>query len=378
MFRNKIVNHKKKRFIKKTLSCFAAMISLTFLALYSVDSLYDYSSLKNPQVSLSEPSHFKLSDILSAYKQTYIPRANLANLLDYSKSEDYKRHSQTARIYYNSNQLSEEDALKIVFQREPTSIAMGSNQYNEKNLEKLFGYRKGIYNDTNARKKNGSSFHELPNSVTVYSETYLWDTPGGKNKKEVACLSLPAPALDSTKQPHYHYYMEEGKLDAKKYEQEMKFLFQCIERAVRDNKDSAFDGKGIKRLVLSKFGQGAFLEALSSYDQKIAHNAYRNQLAIFLNNIKNIDIEIVMSEYSDPGDDKWHDHMIIGDIITTARERDLIINAWDPHSAPGNGNDADHSFDGAMGKGSGILLTQTSWLNKLLRNQNSLVAVSGL
>jgi hypothetical protein len=67
--------------------------------------------------------------------------------------------------------------------------------------------------------------------------------------------------------------------------------------------------------------------------------------------------------------------MIIGDIIETAHEGDLIINAWDPHSAPGNGNDADGSFDGSMGKGSGILLTQTSWLNKTLRSTSSLVAI---
>ena len=349
-----------------------------FPALYSVDSFYDcsYSLKNNPQGDLSEPFCFKLSDILSVYNQFFTPCANLENLLDYNESEDYKRHAQTARIYYNSNQLTDEDALKIVFQREPTNIAMGINQYNEKNLEKIFGYRKGVYNDTNARKKNGSSFNELPNSVTVYSETYLWDPPGGKNKKEVACLSLPTPALDSTKQPHYNYYMEEGKLDAKKYEQEMEFLFKCIERVVRDNKDRAFEGKGIKRLVLSKFGQGAFLGALSRYDQKIAHNAYRKQLAIFLNNINNIDIEIVMSEYSHPGDNIWHDHMIIGDIIKTAQQGDLIINAWDPHSAPGNGNDADHSFDGSMGKGSGIPLIQTSWLNKILRNQDSLVPVN--
>lgn len=373
-----MINNTKNYLIKKTIFCFTLMVSLIFPALYSIDSSYDshYYLKINSQVDLSEPSCFKLSEILSIYKQTFMPRANLENLLDYNESEDYKRHAQTARIYYNSNQLAEEDALKIVFQREPTNIAMGINQYNEENLEILFGYRKGIYNDTNARKKNGSSFNELPNSVTVYSETYLWDPPGGKNKKEVACLSLPAPALDSTKQPHYNYYMKEGKLDAKKYEQEIEFLFKCIERVVRENKDIAFNGKGINRLVLSKFGQSAFLGALSRYDQKIAHNAYRKQLAIFLNNIKNIDLEIIMSEYSHPGDDLWHDHIIIGDIIKTAQERDLIINAWDPHSAPGNGNDADHSFDGAMGKGSGILLTQTSWLNKILLDKDSLVPVN--
>lgn len=317
----------------------------------------------------------ELSKVLDTYNPKFKPRANQENLLDYSISEDFKRHAKTARIYYNSNQLAESDALRIVFQREPTNIAMGANQYNEENLEKLFGYKKGVYNDLSAIKADGSSFKDLPNSATIYSETYLWDPPGGKNKKEIACLSLSAPALDSSSQPHYEYYMKAGSLDSEKYEQEMKFLFKSIEKTVRDNKDSAFNGKGIKRLVLTRFGQGAFLGALSNQDREIARNAYKQQMAIFLERIKDTGLEVVMSEYSDPGSDIWHDNMIIGDIINTAQENDLIINAWDPNSAPGNGNDADRSFDGAMGKGSGILLTQTSWLNMILKSLDSLVAV---
>lgn len=64
-------------------------------------------------------------------------------------------------------------------------------------------------------KADGSLFKELPNTATVYSETYMWDPPGGDHKKEIACLSVPAPALDSVNQPHYQYYMSKGKLDAK-------------------------------------------------------------------------------------------------------------------------------------------------------------------
>lgn len=384
----------------KILSYFTVLILLGVAAVYGAASLYGRVSKKEPLSSQdksvnnqakktliidtskvhsptdsSELPKVELSEVLNAYSPKFKPLANQTNLLEYSNSEDYKRHAETARIYYNSSQLTESDALKIVFQREPTNIAMGPNQYNEEKLEKLFGYRKGVYNDLSAKKTDESSFKDFPNSATVYSETYLWDPPGGKNKKEVACLSLPAPALDSADQPHYEYYMKTGKLDAKKYEQEMEFLFKSIERVVRDNKDLAFGGKGIKRIVLSRFGQGAFLGALSGHDRGIAQNAYKQQMAIFLSRIKDIDLEIVMSEYSHPGNDIWHDKMIIGDIIKTAQEGDLIINAWDPHSAPGNGNDADSSFDGAMGKGSGILLTQTSWLNKTLRSQDSLVAV---
>lgn len=346
------------------------------LELDSKDNSETRLSKLEPTDPITESSkEVTFSTVLSAYDNHFRPKANLKNLQSYSNSEDYQRHAKTARIYYNANQLAEKDALRIVYQREPTNIAMGEGQYNKKRLMELFNYEKGVFIEKDSKKEDGSLFKELPNSVTIYSETYIWSPPGGENKKEVACLSLPAPALDSIDQPHYIYYMEPGKLDEKKYTDEMRFLFQCIEKAVMDNKDTAFDGKGIKRLVLSRFGQGAFLEALNKEDRTIAQKCYKAQMANFLDRIKDTNLKVFMSEYSDPKNDVWLDQMIIGDILKTSEEGDLIINAWDPHSAPGNGNDADKSFDGAMGKGSGILLTQTSWLNKTLKDPASLVAV---
>jgi hypothetical protein len=331
---------------------------------------------KTQEVSKVNPvqTQVSLSEVLSAYNPHFRPKANAANLETYSQSEDFKRHAKTARVYYNGNQLSKQDAKKVIFQREPTNIAMGANQYNKQRLKQLFGYETSVYNEAEAKKSDGSKFKELPNTASVYAETYMWDPPGGKSKKEIACLSLPAPALDSKIQPHYDYYMGDGLLNTEKYAKEMEFLFKTIERALKDNQDSAFEGKGIKRLFLCRFGQGAFLGALSPQDQQKAQKIYLTEMNKFLKNIQNTGVEVVMSEYMKPNE-VWLDNMIIGDIIKTAQEGDLIVNAWDPHSAPGNGNDADKSFDGAMGKGSGILLTQTAWLNETLRQEDSFVAI---
>ncbi len=334
----------------KILSYFSVVIPLSFATVYGI-------TLCGRVTPLSTGNY--LHDVFAAYNPRFLPQANRKNLEDYSQSEDFKRHAKTARIYYNETELSPQDALKVIFQREPTNIAMGSNQYNRGQLAHLFGYEKSAYNDSSARKEDGTLFKELPNTATVYSETYLWYPPGGESKKEIACLSLPAPALDSSDQPHYEYYMSSGRLDGKKYEREIAFLFSCIEQAIMDNRESAFGNKGLKRVVLSKFGQGAFLGALTKEDQQIARAAYSVQLERFLSDVE--EIEVVMSD---------------GDILKMAREGDLIINAWDPHSAPGNGNDADHSFDGAMGKGSGIMLTQTAWFNEALRSQDFLVGIT--
>lgn len=318
---------------------------------------------------------FELEEVLNTYKRQYRPSSNEQNLLNYINSDDYKRHAATARIYYNASELTEpKDALRVIFQREPTNINMGF-QYEEEKLQKLFGYKKGVYN-ADVKKTDGSSFRDAPNSAAAYAETYLWKPPGSENKVEIACLSLPSPALDTTAQPHYKYYVPTDRLDKEKYEKEMEFLFKVIEKTVRDNKENAFGGKGIKRLVLSKFGQGAFLHALGPEDRQIANNIYKRQMRAFIPKIQDMNLDVVMSEYSDPGSDKWYEKIIVRDIKEVAKEHDLIINPWDPHSAPGNGNDGDPTFDGSLGKASGILLTQTSWLNENLRKQDSLVAVT--
>lgn len=339
-----------------------------------VDAVVSTDTTAAPTVITTAAPSVELSNVLRMYDPAFLPEINRTNLEAYSQSTDYQRHAATARIYYNAKQLSEEDALKVIYQREPTNIEMGSHQYNENLLMKSFGYKKSVYNDDQARKTDGSSFKDLPNSACVYSETCLWNPPGGNQKIEVACLSVPAPALDCKEQPHYAYYMEGGKLDDIKYLGEMIFLFQAIEHAVSDNKNSAFGNKGIKRIVFSRFGQSAFLKSLSQRDRRVAVGQFRGQLEAFLKWNRNLNIPVVLSEYTHP-DKAWHKDMVIGDILQTAQEGDLIINAWDPHSAPGNGNDADASFDGAMGKGSGILLTQTSWLNAHLKDKKSLVPV---
>ena len=330
-------------------------------------------------VSLKEFSNFSSLNqfqlVLGTYHPKFQPKVNKKNLDAYANSEDYQRHAKTARIYYNGTQLAEEDALRTIFQREPTNITMGAGQYDQEVLEKLFGYSHSVFNTPGAVKANGTSYADLPNTAAVYSETFMWD-PQNSNPKEIACLSLPAPALDSPQQPHYNYYVQENELNAARYQQEMEFLFNLIEKSVRDNQTSAFGGAGLKRIVLSRFGQLAFLGAISLSDRKVANDIFREQLAQFLEKIKDTGLPVVMSEYAQPEQDNtWHDDMIIGDIVHTVQPGDFVLNPWDPHAAPGNGNDADYSFDGAMGKGSGILLTQTSWLNPTLRTQECLVPV---
>lgn len=343
-------------------------------------------SLKTAEERLKE-----MEAVFDIYKHGYAPTANRSCLSSYIQTPDFERHAATAKVYYNKHQLSLQDAAQVAFQREPVNIAMGQHYDKEKLSSFIFSkgfsaHTESAFNDSGLKKSDGTSFKDLPCTVSIYSETYLWSQPGvDSSKKEICCLSVPAPALDSSSQPHYAYYMKGGSLDQDKYNNEIEVLANMVVATAIENKNTAFQGTGIKRLVIPLYGQGAFLAALD-YDDRGAANKlfYANLVAEIKKHAKKLEgMEIVMSEYGSGRNDEMQSSfveplkdmglkvgIINGDILQTAKEGDMIVNAWDPHSAPGNGNDADRSFDGAMGKGTAIGLTQLPWINPYISKKS--------
>jgi hypothetical protein len=329
----------------------------------------------------------------ACYFSGYRPNSNLTNLLDYIASPAFANDAATVKVYFNGDQLSCKDAVQVVHRREPVNIGM-QQMYNQKAfytlIEQMQKQGRGViphkvsaYNETDQTflKEDGTRFSTLPNTACLYSETPLWKKPGDENSRiQVACLSLPAPALDKKKQPHFGYYIVEGKLNMAKYQQEMRFLAATVIQSLLDNKDKAFSGQGIQRLVISRYGQQAFLEKVSAEDRSVANKIFYDSLVEQISNCKEKlkEIEICMSEYtvsmnaeieenfvSKLATDLWVG-IVNGDILANARQGDLIINAWDPHSFPGNGNEGDRSFDGKMGEGTAIHLVQNPLMNPYL------------
>ncbi len=356
----------------------------------------NYKTWVETQVPSAKERGKGMDAFFAIYNPRCRPNANMKVLKNYYGSDKFDDHAQAAKIYYNSDQLDIKDAVTIMNRREPVNIEMDQH-YDKEALKEKYGYECSVYNDPEAKKVSGESFSDKPNTVCVYSETYLWPTPGDdKVKHEIACLSVPAPALDTAKQPHYAYYVNKTPsgsiaLNQQKYKKEMEHLAKTIVKCAIESKKTAFGGKGIKRLVISRYGQVNFLDSLKNHDdKKAAHSIFYQSLVAEIEkeaeNLKGI--EIVMSELHDNSNNvmdkefvnKLKDTglkvgLINGDILKTARTGDLIINAWDPHSVPGNGNDADPSFDGAMGKCSGIGVTGIPQLNPYLKDLNRYVEV---
>ena len=176
-----------------------------------------------------ETKETQVKAFFDLYNPYYAPQANRACLDTYYTGNDFIKHCNTARCYYNGAQMEAEDAMQVMHRREPTNIAMNRNipkipknkdvpmkiTYDKAKLKafsrsqfgKDYEHEVSAYSDPTLKKKDGKAFNELPNTACCYAETYLWEKPGDyQSKKEIACLSIPAPPLDTNQQPHYSYY----------------------------------------------------------------------------------------------------------------------------------------------------------------------------
>ncbi len=325
-----------------------------------------------------------MESFYDVYYSGYAPTANRKCLTNYIQSKDFERHAASAKVYYNSQQLSLQDSVRVTFQREPVNIEM-HQRYDKTKLENFLTnqgftpHTEGVFNDTTSKRADGSTFKDQPCSACIYSETFLWSKVGDdSSKKEIGCLSVPAPALDVNNQPHYAYYIKDGALDLDKYKQEMQVLANAVVNASLDNKTSAFQGKGLKRVVISLYGQNNFLKAAKDSDRKAANQLFYSTLVTAIQNHASQlqDLEIVLSDYGNLKNPEFETSFVAplkagglkvgyinGNILLNAKEGDLIVNSWDPHSIPGNGNELDNSFDGVLGRATGITLTQCAWIN---------------
>lgn len=308
------------------------------------------------------------------YNSRYRTNLNFKNLAAYIESPEFVAHQRSTKVYVGHN-LSPDQAKLMANQREPVNIAQGRG-YNLPRAEKLLGYSTSFF-ETQGRNLDSNAV------VSVYSKTFLWDPPGGNIKKEVAVLSVYAPALDSPQQPRFNHYIdgqpkeENNRLNVAAYRAHMQEVAMTIVQAAIDNKDST------RRVVIPLVGQSAFVSTLSGQGKQQAMQIFVETMAEALKqNAQALQgLPIVISEYSGQKGVQAAQNIaaisrmpvgsILGDIKTQSREGDLIVNAWDPHSAPGNGNDGDNSFDGQIGRSTGVLLTQTNWFNSQMNDEGA-------
>lgn len=212
--------------------------------------------------------------------------------------------------------------------------------------------------------------HRMP-QIAAYSKTpmrYMHNNSLYTNNDGVHVLNLVGAGFDAWQQPDYKYYFDKRTQDIRSdradefhYERQLAFMFalQC-----------AYDHE-LDRIEFVPVGAGAFSVLLPR--DRVLHELKRawdsDEVQIFKSSLEDkLGIrEIQLSFRTEPPyshnnglgggipsfyeQSGWH-----GTNWKDTIDRTLFINAWDPWSLVGNGNEMDHSVDGFYGRQSALAL----------------------
>ncbi len=269
--------------------------------------------------------------------------------LQYNNLMNYALHTT---VYYKStDNISSNitNVQKLLREREPVNIAQ-RRHYDQQALMNLFGYDKSCYGEFND-SINISVFTVTPFRPSD-TEQNMATIDNINTNININVLNVIAPAFDSYKQPDFKFFMsDEDK--CKRFELIFDMIFTC---AIE---------KGMDRIYITGFGLGVFrndpndyvIGFTKSYNKYVNHLnhtklyywSYSDDMTNKIkNSIPNINIEFSQVNYD----------MLWLYIVQIKEQYDitkvLFINAWDPYSVIGNGNNCDRSWDGHFGRRSAM------------------------
>ena len=213
------------------------------------------------------------------------------------------------------------EVKKLVRQREPVNIAM-KRLYDETKMQEYFGYSRGAYEQ--------SSPEELLPNIAIYCKTPIRFQC---QREEVHVINVIGFAFDSPQQPDYQHFLrnESGIKDLMSKMSDMwEYVFFCARK------------KHLDRVYLPNVGGGAFFAGLRHhYDYGF---------------LKRESLKPVLKRYPDI---EVLDLPMIPAWVFSNRQllkSSLLVNAWDPWSMVGNGNEGDNSLDGFFGRSTAMAL----------------------
>ena len=236
----------------------------------------------------------------------------------------------SVKVFYHAND-NLEDVKRLLSEREPCNIGMKRLYYN-KHLREEFGYEHGAYRDSTTEKL-------MPN-IAVYTKATV---KLEKGYEKIHVINLIGAAFDHPYQPDFIYFHN------KPIEAVITFYRRMWSLALE-----ALCETGCKNLQIYNVGGGAFAGPFSAtFTTDIFEPAIQPLLPLFEKYGKRVF-----------GYD-WERHRFNGGLIPGCLtgadlETTLFVNAWDPWSLIGNGNERDNSLDGAWGRVSNMAIL--GWL----------------
>jgi hypothetical protein len=284
----------------------------------------------------------------------YFPRETIT----YLYSPTWKTLAGQTRVYY------EKDAdaglvNELMDQREPTNIAM-DHGYDEDGLNQLFGWRYSKY------ITHYDEHRELAPNIGVYCLTPLLTT-----KQMIHVYNAIGYAFDSEEQPDYQALINNVDLKGELtllYTRVLYRVFVCAQDlGLTTTVMSYLGGSAFARLLRKKLGMGDAQLSATYYFADALNNAielsgYKGAVLFMGSHTSDMQTAITPMPYKDIG--FFPDCVSQVQVNTT-----LFVNAWDPHSIAGNGNEGDPSLDGYVGRVTAIALLCWPYTNPYIQRR---------
>lgn len=301
----------------------------------------------------------KRADWFSLYRPGYGPPAKsrmVAKLPMYAK-----------RAFVVCGADDDEDVVaRLVSERVPVNIGGDRSGSRLDGLRALYGYTRSAYNrmfDTNS---------VLPPNIGVYTYAPVWLDADEKEvveegKPDVVDVHLYHAigyAFDSVSQPDYRANMTDEEL-TERY------------KAVFDKVVAVCHRLGLTKVALPLIGCGTFAARRPGLFEKCWAPAFA---AVFAHGGTGTPEVCMMGHgQTDAGRAKLLGLGFVGSFPKCLESLDLestlVVNAWDPHSAIGNGNGMDNSLDGFVGRQSAATALGTPQTNMSVLDRSKLLRV---
>ena len=244
-------------------------------------------------------------------------------------------------VYYDQED-NMEDVKLMVKQREPCNISM-RRIYLANKLQELFGWTCGAYQNSTPDKL-------MPN-IAIYCYATVALSTGNRN---VHVINLVGYAFDEMHQPDYIYFMARPlKHLVDKYKKVWRKAYYAALDLARQNK--------IRKIQIFNVGGGAFAGPFyKTFVETVFEPAFLPLLPFF----EGAGIEVLGYDIQS----KKFNGGFIPHLLETVEdvEHTLYVNAWDPWSLIGNGNERDRSLDGYWGRCSNMAVLGWSETNPFM------------
>ena len=232
------------------------------------------------------------------------------------------------------------DVVDLVRERVPVNIAM-VDHFNKTLLEKYFGYKVSGYIKQWKRDK------VLPPNIGIYTRTPIRPYRSESFEPFVSHVyNAIGYGFDSKKQPDWKAVMQHVKNPNK-----LRKVLRNLYKGVFDRIFFCANILRLTTIAMCYVGCGAFTDLYNKNGRDLRIDVW--EPAFFEVHASHSNVDVIFL-----GDDSPVGYHAVGFIPHAFGSIDpyttLYVNAWDPHSVPGNGNANDNSLDGQFGRRSAI------------------------